>query len=94
MSYLSPIYMPFKSVFERNPLAILPKHHRLENMREGESSNWRFDWLNRFDDLPLFIKSHVESRDVPKQLSHHLSYFRFSRRFVLVRVPQQFGGLH
>jgi hypothetical protein len=24
--------MPFKSVFERNPLSILPKHHRLENM--------------------------------------------------------------
>ena len=26
--------MLFKSVFERNSLSILPKHHRLENMRE------------------------------------------------------------
>jgi len=26
--------MPFKSVFERNSLSILPKHHRPENMRE------------------------------------------------------------
>ena len=34
ISYLSQIYMPFKSVFERNPLSILPKHHRLENMVE------------------------------------------------------------
>jgi hypothetical protein len=50
------------------------------------SSNGRFDWLNRFDDLPLFIKSHVESRDVPKKLTQHLYDLRFSRRFVLVRV--------
>ena len=33
------------------------------------------DWLNRLDDLPLFSKSHVESRDVPKKLSQLLSYF-------------------
>jgi len=26
--------MSFKSVFERNPLSILPKHNRLENMSE------------------------------------------------------------
>jgi hypothetical protein len=49
-------------------------------------SNGRFDWLNRFDDLPLFIKSHVESRDVPKKLTQHLYHFQFSRRFALVRV--------
>ena len=35
--------MPFKSVFERNPLCILHKRHRLENW---ESSNGLFDWLN------------------------------------------------
>jgi hypothetical protein len=39
----SPIYMPFKSVFERNPLCILHKRHRLENW---ERSNGLFDWLN------------------------------------------------
>ena len=33
------------------------------------------DWLNRFDDIPLFIKIHVESRDVPTKLSQHLSDF-------------------
>jgi len=26
--------MPFKSDFERNPLSIIHKHHRLENTRE------------------------------------------------------------
>ena len=44
------------------------------------------DWLNRFDDLPLFIKSHVESRDVPNKSTQHLYDLRFSRHFVLVRV--------
>ena len=42
--------------------------------------------MNRFDDLPLFVKSHVESRDVLKKLTQHLYDLRFSRRFVLVRV--------
>jgi hypothetical protein len=50
------------------------------------NSNRRFDWLNRFDNLLLFIKSHVESRDVPKKLTQHFYDFRFSRRFDLVRV--------
>jgi hypothetical protein len=36
--------MSFKSVFERNPLYILHKRHRLENW---ESSNGLFDWLNK-----------------------------------------------
>jgi hypothetical protein len=39
-----PIYMSFKSVFERNPLYILHKCHRLENL---ESSNRLFDWLKQ-----------------------------------------------
>jgi hypothetical protein len=50
------------------------------------SFNVLFDCLNRFDDLPHFIKSHVESRDVPKKLTQHLYDLRFSRRFILVRV--------
>jgi hypothetical protein len=50
------------------------------------SSNGRFDWLNRFDNLSLFIKSHVESRDVSKKITKHLYDLRFSRRFVLVRL--------
>ena len=36
--------MPFKSVFERNPLCILHKRHRLENW---ESSNGLFDRLKQ-----------------------------------------------
>ena len=39
-----PIYMSFKSVFERNPICILDKCHRHEN---SESSNGLFDWLNQ-----------------------------------------------
>jgi hypothetical protein len=35
------------------------------------SSNGCFDWLNRFDDLFFFIKSHIESR-VPKKLTQHV----------------------
>ena len=83
ISYLSPIYMPFKSVFERNPVSSFPNTTYL---KIWASSNGRFDWLNRFDDLTLFIKSHVESRDVPKKLTQHLYDFRFSCRFVLVHV--------
>jgi hypothetical protein len=44
ISYLSPIYMPLKYVFERNPLCILDKRHRHENW---ESSNGLFDWLKQ-----------------------------------------------
>jgi hypothetical protein len=46
----------------------------------------RRNWLNKFDNLPLFIKSHVESRDVPKKLTQHLYDLQFSRRLVSVRV--------
>ena len=63
-----------------------PSFPNTTDLKIWESSNGRFDWLNRFDDIPLFIKRHVESRDVPKKLTQHLYYFRFSRRFVLVRV--------
>jgi hypothetical protein len=61
----------------------------MTRLRQGKSvlQMWsdygRFDWLNRFDDLPLLIKSHVDSRDVPKKLTQHLYDFRFSRHFVL-----------
>jgi hypothetical protein len=34
----------------------------------------------------LFVKSQVESRDVPKKVTQYLYDFRFSRRFVLVLV--------
>ena len=42
ISYLSPIYMPFKYVFERNPIYILHKRHRHENW---ESSNRLFTYV-------------------------------------------------
>jgi hypothetical protein len=63
-----------------------PSFPNTTDMKIWASSNRCFDWLNRFDDLSLFIKCHVESRDVPKKLTQHLYDLRFSRRFVLVRV--------
>jgi hypothetical protein len=70
-------------LFERNPL---PSSPSTTDLKIWASSNGRFDWLNRFDNLSLFIKSHVKSRDVPKKITKHLYDLRFSRRFVLVRV--------
>jgi hypothetical protein len=63
-----------------------PSFPNTTDLKIRARSNGRFDWLNRFDDLSLFFKSHVESRDVPKKLTQHLYDIRFSRRFVLVRV--------
>ena len=48
--------------------------------------NFFFYYIIQQGEELAFIKSHVESRDVPKKLTQHLYYFRFSRRFVLVRV--------
>jgi hypothetical protein len=74
---------PLSLFFKEIPFPSFPN---TTDLKIWASSNRRLDWLNRFDDLPLFIKSHVESRDVPKKLTQHLCDLRFSRRFVLVRV--------
>jgi hypothetical protein len=76
MSYLTPIYMSFKSVFERNPICILDKHHRRENW---ESSNRLFDWLNN-----LFqpIKKPVRT-NAGMTTSHLCTDFPMHKRVIL-----------
>jgi hypothetical protein len=92
---LAKYFHPFKFLTFRQficPLSLFlkeipfPSFPNTTDLKIWASFNVLFDWLNRFDDLPLFIKSHVESRDVPKKLTQHLYDLRFSRRFILVRV--------
>jgi hypothetical protein len=79
MSYLSLIYMPFKSDFERNPLCILHKRHRLENW---ESSNRLFGWLNNQWLVYAWECLYTDG----KWSTQRMYDFGFSCRFVLVRV--------
>ena len=55
--------MPFKSVFERNPLCILHKRHRLENW---ERSNGPFDWLNNlFQPIKKPVRTLFSQSEMP-----------------------------
>jgi hypothetical protein len=59
--------MPFKYVFERNPLCILDKRHRHENW---ESSNGLSDWLKQIvQPIKKPIKKPVRTLSIFKSMA-------------------------
>jgi hypothetical protein len=62
-----PLYYIVKKKIRMHLAPVLWSVSDATNLKIWAISNGYFDWLNRFEDLPLFIKSHVESRDVPEK---------------------------